>query len=158
LIRVPDRPTGTIWPKFRHDLNFKFINLRLIFIFLTELSKENGGLSTEVLCKAFDTIEKEFTGIVQQSGATQPRIASVGSCCLVGAIEAGVLYVANLGDSRAVLGLKNVAGVAVAERLSRDHNVAEDEVRSEVVRDHPDDARIVMRTQGVWRIKGIIQV
>lgn len=129
-----------------------------IFNILTELSKENGGLSTEVLCKAFDTTEKEFTGLVQQTGVTRPRIASVGSCCLVGAIEAGVLYVANLGDSRAVLGLKNAAGLTVAERLSRDHNVAQAEVRAEVERDHPDDSRIVVRTQGVWRIKGIIQV
>ncbi|KAJ4820150.1 Phosphatase 2C family protein [Rhynchospora pubera] len=135
----------------------RFVNHRL-FSLIHELSKENGGLSAEVFRKAFDTTEEEFTGIVQQTGITQPRIASVGSCCLVGAIEAGTLYVANLGDSRAVLGMKNAAGVVVAERLSRDHNVAEEEVRAEVVRDHPDDSRIVVRTQGVWRIKGIIQV
>ncbi|KAJ3673934.1 hypothetical protein LUZ60_005926 [Juncus effusus] len=135
----------------------RFVNHRL-FPLIHQLSKENGGLSADVLRKAFNTIEDEFTGLVCQTGSVKPQIASVGSCCLVGAIENGKLYVANLGDSRAVLGRKDASGAEVAERLSRDHNVAEEEVRNEVARDHPDDSRIVVRIQGVWRIKGIIQV
>ena len=91
----------------------------------------------------------------------KPQIASVGSCCLVGAISNKKLYIANLGDSRAVLGRRvseNQRTPVVAERLSTDHNVGVDEIREEVVALHPDDAHIVVYTRGVWRIKGIIQV
>lgn len=99
--------------------------------------------------------------MVKRSWPTRPHMSSVGSCCLVGAISDDVLYVANLGDSRAVLGKRVGEGRSqpvVAERLSTDHNVAEEEVRKEVEEMHPDDSHVVVYTRGVWRIKGIIQV
>jgi len=117
-----------------------------------------------VIQKAFGATEDEFVGMVQKSWPAHPRIMSVGSCCLVGAIENGTLYVANLGDSRAVLGRRDDAAPGrgnkrvVAERLSRDHNVADEDVRREVAEMHPDDSHIVLNSHGVWRIKGIIQV
>lgn len=134
-----------------------------LFSFLHKFASEEGGLSEQVIKKAFSATEEEFLHLVKQSWTKRPQIASVGSCCLLGAISKGVLYVANLVDSRAVLGRKafgeqgNWAPV-VAERLSTDHNVAVEEVRKEVEALHPDDAHIVVRTRGVWRIKGIIQV
>lgn len=114
--------------------------------------------------KAFDATEEDFVHLVKRSWVAQPQIASVGSCCLVGAITNDMLYVANLGDSRAVLGRRVSSGrtgnstAVVAERLSTDHNVGVEEVRKEVEALHPDDAHIVVLTRGVWRIKGIIQV
>lgn len=109
--------------------------------------------------KAFDATEEEFVDLVKRSWRARPSIASVGSCCLVGAIANDVLYVANLGDSRAVLGRRASDGsTVVAERLSTDHNVGVEEVRREVKDLHPDDSHIVVYTRGVWRIKGIIQV
>lgn len=124
-----------------------------------EFASEQGGLSAEVIRKAFDATEEEFLHLVKQSWLSRPQIASVGSCCLVGAIVDDVLYVANLGDSRAVLGRRSANGNAVvAERLSSDHNVAVEEVRKELTELHPDDSHIVVYTRGVWRIKGIIQV
>lgn len=97
--------------------------------------------------------------MVKRSWPSRPQIASVGSCCLVGAITEDTVYVANLGDSRAVLGRKGGDGRSVvAERLTNDHNVAVEEVRKELVALHPDDSHIVVHTRGVWRIKGIIQV
>lgn len=138
----------------------RFVNARL-FSLIQEFASENGGLSAEVIKKAFGATEEEFLGMVQKSWPSQPRIMSVGSCCLVGAIEDGTLYVANLGDSRAVLGRRAAPGKGkrvVAERLSRDHNVADEDVRREVAEMHPDDSHIVLNSHGVWRIKGIIQV
>ncbi|EAY88976.1 hypothetical protein OsI_10462 [Oryza sativa Indica Group] len=144
----------------------RFVNKRL-FSLIQEFAAQSGGISAEVLEKAFGETEEEFVASVQRSWPSQPRILSVGSCCLVGAIEDGTLYVANLGDSRAVLGRRAAAGAAhgrkgknrvVPERLSRDHNVADEDVRRELKELHPDDSHIVLNTHGVWRIKGIIQV
>ncbi|OEL21024.1 putative protein phosphatase 2C 29 [Dichanthelium oligosanthes] len=138
----------------------RFVNRRL-FSLIQDYAAENGGLSAEVIQKAFGATEDEFVGMVQKAWPQQPRIMSVGSCCLVGAIENGTLYVANLGDSRAVLGHRAAPGRGkrvVAERLSRDHNVADEDVRREVAEMHPDDSHIVLNSHGVWRIKGIIQV
>lgn len=138
----------------------RFVNRRL-FSHIQAFAAENGGLSAEVFQKAFGATEEEFIGLVQKSWPSQPRIVSVGSCCLVGAvdIENGTLYVANLGDSRAVLGRRRGKGRrVVAERLSQDHNVADEGVRREVAEMHPDDSHIVLNSHGVWRIKGIIQV
>ncbi|KDP44463.1 hypothetical protein JCGZ_16296 [Jatropha curcas] len=138
----------------------RFVNKHL-FPFMQKFAKEQGGLSPDVIKKAFNATEEEFCRLVKRSLPMKPQIASVGSCCLVGAITDNVLYVANLGDSRAVLGRRvyeDKKKPVVAERLSTDHNVAIEEVRKEVEALHPDDSHIVVYTRGVWRIKGIIQV
>lgn len=128
---------------------------------MVEFSNEQGGLSPEVFKRAFRATEEDFTRLVKRSMSLKPQIASVGSCCLVGAISDGDLYVANLGDSRAVLGRRGFDGEknsVVAERLSTDHNVSSENVRREVEALHPDDKAVVVYCRGVWRIKGIIQV
>ncbi|KAK9988557.1 hypothetical protein SO802_028796 [Lithocarpus litseifolius] len=138
----------------------RFVNKRL-FPYLHKFAKEQGGLSVDVIKKAFDATEEEFLHLVKRALPARPQIASVGSCCLVGAISNDELYVANLGDSRAVLGRRDSEckkNSVVAERLSNDHNVALEEVRKELEALHPDDSHIVVYTRGVWRIKGIIQV
>lgn len=123
--------------------------------------EEHGGLSAEVIKKAFGKTEEEFLRLVRGQFPVRPQIASVGSCCLLGAISENVLYVANLGDSRSVIGQRLSRfkkDVVVAERLSTDHNVASVEVRKEVQELHPDDSDVVVHARGAWRIKGIIQV
>ncbi|CAA3003300.1 probable phosphatase 2C 63 [Olea europaea subsp. europaea] len=137
-----------------------FVN-RHLFPYLRKFTKEHGGLSVDVLKKAFNATEEDFTRLVKRSLPFRPQIVSVGSCCLVGAISDGQLYVANLGDSRAVLGSRGSdrkRNSVVAERLSTDHNVSCESVRMEVEAQHPDDSPIVVNCHGVWRIKGIIQV
>ncbi|KAG9440271.1 hypothetical protein H6P81_020436 [Aristolochia fimbriata] len=138
----------------------RFVNNNL-FSHLHKLASEQGGLSADVIRKAIDATEEDFLHFVKNTWPKSPGIASVGSCCLVGAISGDVLYVANLGDSRAVLGRRDSgrgSQPVVAERLSRDHNVAEEDIRKELVALHPDDSHIVVYTRGVWRVKGIIQV
>ncbi|KAF3597787.1 hypothetical protein DY000_02027846 [Brassica cretica] len=134
----------------------RFVN-RHLFPYIHKFAKEEGGISPDVIKRAFKETEEDFCHMVQRSLPLKPQMATVGTCCLFGAISNGTLYVANLGDSRAVLG-RVVSGVAVAERLSTDHNVAVEEVRKEVKALNPDDSQIVMYIRGVWRIKGIIQV
>ncbi|GMP31342.1 hypothetical protein CsSME_00005598 [Camellia sinensis var. sinensis] len=105
-----------------------------LFSYLHKFASDQGGLSADVIRKAFDATEEEFLHLVKRSWLAQPQIASVGSCCLVGVISNDILYVANLGDSRAVLGRAVSDGPAskstnvVAERLSTDHNVGDEEV------------------------------
>ncbi|KAL3614275.1 hypothetical protein CASFOL_042349 [Castilleja foliolosa] len=121
---------------------------------ISAFSTEYGGLSAEVLKKAFSATEQDFTHLVKRSLSFKPQMASVGSCCLVGAISDGQLYVANLGDSRAVLGRRGFDGEKklVAERLSTDHNVSCEDVRREVEALHPDENSVVVYCRGVWRI------
>ncbi|MED6187080.1 hypothetical protein PIB30_072950 [Stylosanthes scabra] len=93
-----------------------------LFSFIHMFSAEEGGLSEQVIKKAFSATEEEFL------------------------------------HSRAVLGRKAYNNNVVAERLSTDHNVGVEEVRKEVEALHPDDDYVVVNANGVWRIKGIIQV
>lgn len=126
-----------------------------------EYSKQEGGISTNVIKKAFNATEEGFLRVVKHSMQVRPEITKAGSCCLVGLISNADLYVANLGDSRVVLGKKVVEKGktrVVAERLSNDHNVSLVEVRKEVEAQHPGDSHIVVYCNGIWRIKGIIQV
>ncbi|XP_030943670.1 probable protein phosphatase 2C 63 isoform X2 [Quercus lobata] len=149
VLKLPDSST-----------NASFL-ISMLFVLMVEFAKEQGGLSVDVIKKAFDATEEEFLHLVKRALPARPQIASVGSCCLVGAISNDELYVANLGDSRAVLGRRDSESKknsVVAERLSNDHNVALEEVRKELEALHPDDSHIVVYTRGVWRIKGIIQV
>ncbi|GAB4849035.1 hypothetical protein Ancab_003847 [Ancistrocladus abbreviatus] len=141
----------------------RFIKHR-IFSLLDKFALEESGLSTNVIKKAFNATEEEFLQWVRKAWITDPNLALSGSCCLLGGISDGILYMANLGDSRAVLGRKVHDGrmfyppSVVAERLTSDHNVGNKEVRKEVRALHPDDPQIVVYTRGFWRIKGIIQV
>ncbi|RCV40774.1 hypothetical protein SEVIR_9G080700v4 [Setaria viridis] len=136
----------------------RFLRSRL-FPHVQRFATEQGGMSTEVIRRAFGAAEEEFHKQVRQEWTKRPRMAAVGSCCLLGAISGDTLYVANLGDSRAVLGRRVVGGgVAVAERLSDEHNAASEEVRRELAALNPDDAQIVVHARGAWRVKGIIQV
>ena len=124
-----------------------------------EFTSDNDGMSADVITKAFLATEEEFLSLVRQQWSVQPQIASVGSCCLVGIICDGVLYIANAGDSRVVLGrLDKVFKEVKAVQLSAEHNASYESVREELQSLHPDDSQIVVLRHKVWRVKGIIQV
>ncbi|KAL0680657.1 hypothetical protein Bca4012_047504 [Brassica carinata] len=132
-----------------------------LFAHLMRLSKEHGGITEETLRAAFSATEEGFLTLVRRTCSLKPLIAAVGSCCLVGVIWKGTLLIANVGDSRAVLGSMsstNRSNKVAAEQLTSDHNAALEEVRQELKSLHPDDPHIVVLKHGVWRIKGIIQV
>ncbi|RVW39779.1 putative protein phosphatase 2C 60 [Vitis vinifera] len=71
---------------------------------LPEFATEHQEISESVIRKAFSATEEGFLSLVKKQWLTKPQIASVGSCCLAGIICNGLLYIANVGDSRAVLG------------------------------------------------------
>lgn len=116
-------------------------------------------MSVDVIQKAYQATEEGFLSLVTRQWAMQPQIAAVGSCCLAGVICGGTLYVANLGDSRAVLGRAvKATGEVLAIQLSAEHNACIESVRQELQSLHPDDSQIVVLKHNVWRVKGLIQV
>ncbi|CAN1278154.1 Probable protein phosphatase 2C 43 [Linum perenne] len=134
----------------------KFISDHL-FKHFTRIGNERGTISEETLRNAFSATEDGFLTLVRRSYGIKPLMAAIGSCCLAGVICRGTLYVANLGDSRAVIGSLSRSKKIVAEQLTNDHNASMEEVRRELKSLHPDDSHIVVMKHGAWRIKGIIQ-
>lgn len=136
----------------------RFINKHL-FSHIKKFTTENHGMSADVISKAFLATEEDFLNLVKEQFETKPQIASVGSCCLVGIICSGLLYIANAGDSRVVLGrLEKAFKEVKAVQLSSEHNASFESVREELRSFHPDDPQIVVLRHNVWRVKGIIQV
>ncbi|TYI78341.1 hypothetical protein E1A91_D06G204700v1 [Gossypium mustelinum] len=136
----------------------RFINKHL-FSHIKKFTTENHGMSADVINKAFLATEEDFLNLVKEQFETKPQIASVGSCCLVGIICSGLLYIANAGDSRVVLGrLEKAFKEVKAVQLSSEHNASFESVREELRSFHPDDPQIVVLRHNVWRVKGIIQI
>jgi pyruvate dehydrogenase phosphatase len=136
----------------------RFINEHL-FQHLKRFTAEQQSVSVDIIRKAYQATEEGFLTLVTKQWSVKPQIASVGSCCLVGVICGGTLYIANCGDSRAVMGrLVKATGEVLAIQLSAEHNVAIESVRQEMHSLHPDDSHIVVLKHNVWRVKGLIQI
>ncbi|XP_047071331.1 probable protein phosphatase 2C 36 [Lolium rigidum] len=126
---------------------------------LAEAASGPRGVTEAAIRAAFAATEGAFIAQVSAQFESHPDAATVGSCCLLAVVHGRTLFVANLGDSRAVLGRKpNRGGQVVAEQLSSEHNANMEPVREELLAQHPDDPQIVALKHGVWRVKGIIQV
>ncbi|GAV77237.1 PP2C domain-containing protein [Cephalotus follicularis] len=130
-----------------------------LFQHLKRFTTEQQSMSVDVIQKAYQATEEGFLSIVTKQWPMKPQIAAVGSCCLVGVICNETLYIANLGDSRAVLGrVVRATGEVLAIQLSAEHNASLESVRRELFSLHPDDPQIVVLKHNVWRVKGLIQV
>ncbi|CAI0471645.1 unnamed protein product [Linum tenue] len=136
----------------------KFVSHNLFFN-LKNIVSERREVSESVLKKAFSTTEEDFLSLVKKQWMNNPQIASVGTCCLAGVLHDGVLFVANAGDSRAVLGrVERGSKRASAVQLSNEHNVNIASVREELYALHPDDSQVVIMKHKCWRVRGLIQV
>ena len=124
-----------------------------------EIASGTQCVTSDGIRRAFLATEEGFIALVSELWNTRPDMATTGTCCLVGVISQRTLYVANSGDSRAVLGRKvGNTGEIAAIQLSTEHNANLEAVRQELKALHPNDPQIVVQKHGVWRVKGIIQV
>ncbi|KAL8097033.1 hypothetical protein AgCh_030210 [Apium graveolens] len=122
-------------------------------------AEDNGVVTPDTIKRSFLATEKDFTARVEDMWPKQPKFATVGTCCLVGVKYQQTLFVANLGDSRVVLGKKfSKTGAVAAIQLMTEHNVGVLETRQDLQALHPNDPNIVVLKHQVWRVKGIIQV
>ncbi|KAK1642881.1 hypothetical protein QYE76_060686 [Lolium multiflorum] len=124
----------------------------------SEAASSGQGVTADMIRKAFLDTEKSFIALVSRKWVAEPTIAAVGSSCLVGIVHQRTLFIANLGDSRALLGKVGLDGQISPEQLSREHNVCHESVRQELMAQHPDDPRIVVLKHNIWTVKGIITI
>lgn len=130
-----------------------------LFNNVQKFTKEHQDISADVIHRAYAATEADFLSLVAKEWTTKPQIAAVGSGCLVGIIRDETLYIANVGNSRVVLGRRAKKNKGVdAIQLSAEHDVNIESVRRELQSFHPDDSQIVVYKHGVWRVKGIIKV
>lgn len=136
----------------------RFVNGNL-FNNVKRFATEEQEMSANVIKNAFLATENSFLSQVKKQWQCMPQLASVGSCCLAGVICDGLLYIANAGDSRVVLGRSERALRSTAAiQLSTEHNASYESIRQELRSLHPHDPQIVMMKHKVWRVKGVIQV
>ncbi|CAL1399193.1 unnamed protein product [Linum trigynum] len=156
-----DHPQGTfagVYDGHAGSEASKFVSHNLFFN-LKNIVSERREVSESVLKKAFSATEEDFLSLVKKQWMNNPQIASAGTCCLAGVLHDGVLFVANAGDSRAVLGrVERGSKRASAVQLSNEHNVNIASVREELYALHPDDSQVVIMKHKCWRVRGLIQV
>ncbi|CAH8379838.1 unnamed protein product [Eruca vesicaria subsp. sativa] len=129
-----------------------------LFLNLKKFASEGGEVSEEVIRNAFAETDEDFLNAVKKQWRKNPQMASVGSCCLAGVIYNGLVYIANAGDSRAVLGRYERGSGVRAVQLSVEHNANIESARQELWSMHPNDPNILVLKHRMWRVKGIIQV
>ncbi|GAQ84673.1 Protein phosphatase 2C family protein [Klebsormidium nitens] len=115
------------------------------------------GVSGAAILQAFEDTEEQFATLVTEEFENAPHLACVGAAAVVALVTDGALYVANCGDSRAVLGVLD-DGAPVAVQLSVDHSVKAPAERAKYLTEHPGTPDLVMETPGGPRIKGKLQV
>ncbi|MBA0696702.1 hypothetical protein Goari_003233, partial [Gossypium aridum] len=147
---------SSLWVLSRRSCSY--VGVLRLCVYAAIAAESQGVVTAETIQRAFRQTEEGFTTLVSESWSTRPNMATVGTCCLVGVIHQQTLFIANLGDSRVVLGKKvgNTGGIA-ALQLSTEHNANIAAIRQELKELHPNDPQIVVLKHGVWRVKGIIQ-
>ncbi|EXC03927.1 putative protein phosphatase 2C 43 [Morus notabilis] len=123
------------------------------------IAQETGRISDQTFKDAIAATEQGLVDVVRREVRQNPNITAVGSCCLVALVWNGALYVANLGDSRAVIGrLDDVSNRIVAEQLTKDDNLRDQSIREALMREHSEEQDLVVEVNGAYRLKGKLQL
>lgn len=95
---------------------------------------------------------------VRNNWHQKPDLAATGSCCLVGVVHNNILYVANAGDSRAVLARWADGDDFEVVQLSVDYNANDRDRRDEVRAELGNDPSLFRYVHGSARVRGTLQV
>ncbi|KAL7155778.1 hypothetical protein ABFS83_03G099100 [Erythranthe nasuta] len=107
-----------------------------LFNNLLRISGEKGWtMSGDMIKQAISETEEGFIDFVRQSLKKNRQIVNVGSCCMVGIIWDETLYVANLGNSKTILGNIETRSTSIRPlKLAYD-----DEHRNPKTRHYPEE-------------------
>ncbi|KAJ4809362.1 hypothetical protein LUZ62_021928 [Rhynchospora pubera] len=136
LSHVPSGPTGVfvgIYDGHGGDHRSKFIHANLFNHLKTAITSQHCVVDPNAILEAYSTTEKKFMEYATTKWEQKTRLESSGSSCLWGVVHGNVLYVANAGDSRAVLARwASEDEQPVAHQLSADYCATDLEVQNEV--------------------------
>ncbi|KAK2363503.1 Protein phosphatase 2C family protein [Trifolium repens] len=118
----------------------------------------NNNMSENILRQVVADMEELFMTHVEEGNQHQPELAIVGSSCLFCIVWRGKLYIANLGDSRAVMGYLDPFNRLDAQPLVKDHSARNKHIKKELKKLHPKDPTIVTYNFGAWRVRGVSEV
>ncbi|KAL2923863.1 putative protein phosphatase 2C 25 [Bienertia sinuspersici] len=117
-------------------------------------------MSEDAITHAIAVTEQGFIEAVRGNAETQPQMATVGCCCVIGVIWQSRIYVANLGDSRAVIAYRTPSDSDTtmhSEPLSFVHHVNQLYTRRDLFGAESSEQEI-SHADGVNLIKNRIQV
>ncbi|CAJ2632939.1 unnamed protein product [Trifolium pratense] len=105
-------------------------------------------------------MEELFMTDVEEGNQQQPELALVGSSCLFCIVWRGRLYIANVGDSRAVMGYLDPFNRFNIRQLVEDHNArnCNRHIKKELEKLHPKDPTTVTYNFDAWRVRGISEI
>ncbi|KAJ4779317.1 Phosphatase 2C family protein [Rhynchospora pubera] len=157
-------PTGVfvgIYDGHAGDICSQFVLDNLFNNLRTAITSQPGHVDyTAALQEAYSRTENNFLEHATENWEQNPKLASAGSCCLTGVVHGNVLYVANAGDSRAVLAKWGVGEQhPEVHPLSIDYNVKYLERRNELQAEHPNDLNLFdVNNDGIYGVRGCVQV
>ncbi|KAJ4789899.1 hypothetical protein LUZ62_041145 [Rhynchospora pubera] len=127
LSNVPNGPTGVfvgIYDSHGGDLCSQFFRANLLSHLKAVITNQHGVVNPNAILEAYYRTENKF--MEQTNWEQKLKMASSGSSCLFGVMHGNVLYVANAGDSHAVLArCTDGDEQPVAHLLSIEHNAAD---------------------------------
>ncbi|CAL5193553.1 unnamed protein product [Lathyrus oleraceus] len=164
-----------IYDGFKGNTAATYIRSHVFQALLRRIMENNNNMTVAILREVIEEIESGFMEYARSSFEHQHReqIGLVSSGCLICFIWRGTLYLANVGDSRAVLGSEKDIGPFKRLRVKqmvRDHNCDNSDVQKELRALHPDDNLIYEFSEMYhpnvdyhankdpsWTIKGLIE-
>lgn len=121
-----------------------------------------GGVSAEALRMAFAETDSGFKELAREAFSSSPHLATVGACSITCIVTANAIWVANVGDCRAVLGQVRRSESGEREcralQLSVDHNLKVPAIREEFEKEHVAMPDAVVEKKGSYRVKGKVTV